>query len=547
MASRVAAHQSDAVSTEWISEVESVLLENVGCRFDLWFRDVAGWKPIHGDKAESTSCSNEPRIDTSILEKAREADGEPVIAGTDDGPQWLVIAIPQGKDRDLIAAAPARGAEAETLQRLARLAIQNLTHRDRLKRLSDENTAFAKQVTDDFEELIFLRQIAEYIEISNVSQDFLQLTESVLPLLVPTLKAKAVAYVEDRSRTERPEDPAIGHVVVHGENGDHDDEVCRHLVRLHHRDALHGPIVRNGVAAEKTVSEYPEVTAYVVVQVAKDDRHYGWLVSLNRAPGYGYEVDTARWLTSDLEYGTSEATLMITAASVLATQARNMELFREKEQLLTSVVRALVSAIEERDNYTCGHSERVAAMGRQLARRVGLDEKACDRIYLAGLLHDVGKIGVSDATLRKPSRLTDAEMAEIQRHPDSGWAILHELRQLAYILPGVLFHHERYDGKGYPDGLAGEDIPVDGRILAVADAYDAMTSDRPYRTSMPQGKAQAILEQGANQQWDPVLIKAFVESMPEMIEICDNYVQRAHAKRRHKSIHVESGDAEDAE
>jgi HD-GYP domain-containing protein (c-di-GMP phosphodiesterase class II) len=165
-----------------------------------------------------------------------------------------------------------------------------------------------------------------------------------------------------------------------------------------------------------------------------------------------------------------------------------------------------------------------------LATELGQPEDACDRLYLSGLLHDVGKIGVSDAILNKPGRLTEEEFDEIKKHPDKGWSILQELHQLAYVLPGVLFHHERYDGRGYPDGLARDEIPLDGRILAVADAYDAMTSDRSYRKGMPQEKAEQILREGAGEQWDPDVIDAMFRAMDDVTWIRDTY--KAKPKRR---------------
>jgi HD-GYP domain-containing protein (c-di-GMP phosphodiesterase class II) len=195
----------------------------------------------------------------------------------------------------------------------------------------------------------------------------------------------------------------------------------------------------------------------------------------------------------------------------------------------TEVVRALVNAVEARDPYTCGHSERVPFYARRLGEEVGLDRESCDKIHLSGLLHDVGKIAVSDATLRKPGRLTDKEFEEISQHPNQGWAILHDLVHLRDIMPGVLYHHERFDGKGYPLGLVGEAIPLEGRIMAICDAYDAMTSDRPYRKGMSQEKAEAILRGGAESQWDPRLLKAFFQAMPDILRIRSNYRPRMHS------------------
>ena len=200
---------------------------------------------------------------------------------------------------------------------------------------------------------------------------------------------------------------------------------------------------------------------------------------------------------------------MATAASIMATQASNIDLLHEREDLIVRVVRTLVSAIEAKDVYTCGHSERVALYGRCLATQCGYSHSEAEKLYLTGLLHDVGKIGVSDATLNKPGALTADEFAEIKRHPDEGWSILRDLQQLSYVLPGVLHHHERYDGRGYPDQLSGESIPMDGRILAVADAYDAMTSDRSYRRGLSVQKAEEILRDGRGTQWDARVVDAY--------------------------------------
>jgi HD-GYP domain-containing protein (c-di-GMP phosphodiesterase class II) len=163
---------------------------------------------------------------------------------------------------------------------------------------------------------------------------------------------------------------------------------------------------------------------------------------------------------------------------------------------------------------------------------MGYDEEACERLYLTGLLHDVGKIAVSDAVLNKPGRLTDEEFAEIKRHPDEGWNILCELEQLGYVLPGVLHHHERSDGGGYPDGLVGEDIPIDGRVLAVADAYDAMTSDRAYREGMSQEQAEEILRGGAGTQWDADVIQAFFEIVDQIVALRESYQPRQRPVRK---------------
>ena len=167
------------------------------------------------------------------------------------------------------------------------------------------------------------------------------------------------------------------------------------------------------------------------------------------------------------------------------------------------VVRTLAEAIDAKDEYTNGHSSRVAAYTRELARRAGYSEKEQDDIYMMGLLHDVGKIGVPDAVINKPGRLTQEEFGEIKKHPVIGAKILANIQDMPHLADGARWHHERYDGSGYPDGLRGEEIPEKARIIAVADAYDAMTSDRSYRRRMPQEEVRAQLEQGKGTQFDP--------------------------------------------
>jgi putative nucleotidyltransferase with HDIG domain len=172
-------------------------------------------------------------------------------------------------------------------------------------------------------------------------------------------------------------------------------------------------------------------------------------------------------------------------------------------------VRALTSAIDAKDPYTHGHSERVARVAVCIGEEMGLDKEQLDTIYLGGLLHDIGKIGIDDQVLNKPGALTPEEYEHIKKHPQLGYDILRGVRQLQKILPIVLHHHESWDGTGYPHGLTGESTPLVARIAAVADAFDAMSSDRPYRQGMEDEKLDAILRDGAGKQWDPAVVDAF--------------------------------------
>src|SRR5262249_51571272 len=154
-------------------------------------------------------------------------------------------------------------------------------------------------------------------------------------------------------------------------------------------------------------------------------------------------------------------------------------------------------AIDAKDSYTYGHSERVARIAVELGRELGLRDDELSDIYLTGLLHDIGKIGIRDSVLCKRDKLTDEEFEHIKEHVKIGYRILADLRAIAHLLPGVLYHHERIDGGGYPEGLAGNAIPFLARILAVADSYDAMSTSRPYRAAMPPARVEAIIREGA--------------------------------------------------
>lgn len=186
------------------------------------------------------------------------------------------------------------------------------------------------------------------------------------------------------------------------------------------------------------------------------------------------------------------------------------------------VVMTLAEAIDAKDTYTKGHSRRVAEYSREIAERVGYSDAQQRDIYMTGLLHDVGKIGVPDAVINKPGKLTEEEFAEIKMHPEKGAKILESLKQMPYLITGARWHHERYDGRGYPDGLVGTGIPEEARIIAVADAYDAMTSNRSYRRGMDQAKVRQQIKEGKGTQFDP----RFADVMLQMIDEDKDYHMR---------------------
>lgn len=186
----------------------------------------------------------------------------------------------------------------------------------------------------------------------------------------------------------------------------------------------------------------------------------------------------------------------------------------ENESLSLHIVKALAEAIDAKDTYTNGHSSRVAEYSRMIAERAGYTEEKLDDIYMMGLLHDVGKIGVPDAVINKPARLTDYEFSLIKNHPVMGARILKNIKEMPQLSSGARWHHERYDGKGYPDGLKGKDIPEEARIIAIADSYDAMTSRRSYRDPLSQDVVRSEIEKGKGTQFDP----DFADIMLKMID-----------------------------
>jgi hypothetical protein len=181
----------------------------------------------------------------------------------------------------------------------------------------------------------------------------------------------------------------------------------------------------------------------------------------------------------------------------------------ECETLNRETIAAFVRAIDARDPYTARHSERVADYAAALARELGVDEAGVERIHLAALLHDVGKLGLERSVLQKPGALTDDEWLEVRAHPVLSAHIISGVSRFASYLDGARHHHERYDGAGYPDGLAGEDIPYDARIIAVADAYEAMTADRAYRAARTHEEALRCIAEGSGTQFDPLCADAF--------------------------------------
>jgi HD-GYP domain-containing protein (c-di-GMP phosphodiesterase class II) len=213
------------------------------------------------------------------------------------------------------------------------------------------------------------------------------------------------------------------------------------------------------------------------------------------------------------EFSEAELELLAAIGNQAGIALHRAKLMADVERLFLDVMKAIASIIDAKDGYTHKHSERVAAFGVRLARQLGFDADSRAVVELSGLLHDVCKIGVPDAILNKPGKLTPEEFTEMRLHPLHGARILSNIQsqKVVSLMPGVKYHHERWDGKGYPEGLKGEEIPLLGRVLGVADFLDALTSDRSYRKGLPLEEALQMVKDLEGQAFDPVVVKAAVE------------------------------------
>jgi putative nucleotidyltransferase with HDIG domain len=211
--------------------------------------------------------------------------------------------------------------------------------------------------------------------------------------------------------------------------------------------------------------------------------------------------------------------LRLVQATAELNEAKTREAILEsKERLSREVMLALSKAVDAKDHYTNGHSSRVAEYAKEIAKRMGKSEKEQEEIYELGLLHDIGKIGVSEEIINKEGRLTDEEFDEIKKHTLTGWEILKTITEIPWLSKGARWHHERYDGNGYPDGLKGKEIPEEARIICLADSYDAMTSKRSYSVPKSQKEVRDEIVRCSGTQFDPDIAIYLLEMIDEDTE-----------------------------
>jgi HD-GYP domain-containing protein (c-di-GMP phosphodiesterase class II) len=221
-----------------------------------------------------------------------------------------------------------------------------------------------------------------------------------------------------------------------------------------------------------------------------------------------------------LSISPADRDLVMTFSNQIAIALENAKLYEDLRASYISSVQSLALALEAKDPYTRGHSERVTAYALQIAEEMRLGEELQEALQCAGLLHDIGKIGIEEGILRKKGALEQEEYEALKRHPLIGAHILHPVSFFGDDLFLIRHHHESFDGRGYPDGLSGGHIPIGARVLQVADSYDAMTSDRPYRSGLSTGKAKAELFAKSGQQFDPSVVGAFLRVLEREKKYC---------------------------
>jgi len=425
--------------------------------------------------------SRPARPDENLLEAA-----ELIGLGIEKARQWISEQTPW---------------PAERLLNMAQLFVSKARASRRADHLQSEVHDLSNHLCNSYEEISLLYRLTQKLNLSSTDEELSTLALEWLSEVLPaeSLAIQLCPVGDEKSMTHRVRTEPL--LLTHGQCPLDGQQFSQLASRLQ-LEAGSLPLVVNHGPDSGQAWEHPAIHQFIMVPLFEGKKLFGWMAAFNHARGE--------------EFGTVEASLLSSVAVILGIHCGNTDLYREQSEFLEGVVRAFTSAIDAKDPSTCGHSDRVARTSVRLAQEMGCDANQIRLIYLSGLLHDVGKIGIDDHVLRKPDKLTAEEFEHVKKHTEIGYKILQDLKQLEKVLPVVLYHHEQWDGKGYPHRLAADEIPILARIVAVADGFDAMGSDRPYRKGMPDEKVDAILRAGAGQQWDARVVEAFFRARDDI-------------------------------
>ena len=348
----------------------------------------------------------------------------------------------------------------------------------------EELAMLSTNLATTYEELSLLYRISGSVKVNQKADEFFQ---NLCRELIEVMGLQAAAVV----LAPRPHSDEAEQVVHAGQLPLTPAQLAQVVRRyLAPRLTAGKPIVDNQFAqhAAHLGAKVEQIRTLVAVPLLSGGSSKGVLVGINKAAG---------------EFDSPDIKLASSLSGQAAVFLENHHLYQDLQDLLMGVLHALTASIDAKDPYTCGHSRRVAVISRRLAEMSGFDPHHAQRIYLAGLLHDIGKIGMPESVLCKIGRLDELEYQKVKRHPEVGAMILKGIRQLEDVVPAILHHHERVDGRGYPSGLAGREVPPEALIVGLADSFDAMTSCRTYRSAMPLPAVLAEIRRGSGTQFDP--------------------------------------------
>jgi len=407
-----------------------------------------------------------------------------------------------------IHAHPGVGADSAYWMETLRLIVENF---QASMKADDQIEMVGTELAQTYEELVLLHKLSTNMRVTEQDASFLQMACDSLTEIIPV---EGIAILLEKKVENEPQ------LVVTAGSG---------LIDLNEQTAavLHSRLAEETDAGKEALldsevdapfkydwpSNIENIMAVPLCGKDKAESHtaeknqdgtriIGMMVAINR-------IDKQDFDSIDVK-------LFNSVANSCAVFIENGRLFGDLKELFIGSLKALTNSIDAKDQYTRGHSERVAIISRWIAERLAdcepTKEEQIHRIYLAGLLHDIGKIGIDERVLRKKGKLTDEEYDCMKKHPSIGAGILREIRQMRDIVPGVLCHHERIDGRGYPNGLVGDQMPLIGKIVGLADSFDAMTSKRTYRDAKTVEEALAEIEKGLGTQFDENVGKVFLES-----------------------------------
>jgi HD-GYP domain-containing protein (c-di-GMP phosphodiesterase class II) len=468
----------------------------------FFFYDALTGAKVYSDPEQLIDPALAPHLDLEAHDVLSLAAGGSVsVRPLPDDFYQLALQHYEGKHSRLVGvgAVAALARKGQAAQERARLTswLRSVSDRLRLmsRALSPDDSQHSFQMPAAYQALLVLDQLIHKLRIH---KDPVESRQQILEAASKALRVQTLIWV-----SATPGEKGLQHGDVCLASADY-YPLAQLLERTPELQAS-GVLLCNQVQASSWGARFPSIGSILAFRVPCR-KPIGWAILLNKKG----DPDDTPTPGSAWPFRHSDAALVTPFVSLLELSTRSANRYQELKNLLVGLTRALTSAIDAKDSYTFGHSERVARIAVELGRELKLDEVDLSDIYLAGLLHDIGKIGIRDSVLSKPGKLTPEEFEHIKQHVTIGHSILADLKPIRNLLPGVLYHHERYDGTGYPEGLKGDCIPQLARILAVADSFDAMSTSRPYRQALSPQRVEEILIQGAGTQWDKRIIDSFL-------------------------------------